>query len=167
MRRATGRGHGFLAFGCQSARPRAIPRGGSPWHTVVRLTTGGIYLDSQSSRVCCASPRNPGCFSGDLTDSPRIRGKSPQHTTCRPSTSSSAKAARPLVTRRRRPPSSRARRSAAFACASTRRPRRSRTRRSARSAACASPTAWKSPPTSRARATTSRSTRSCSSAAAA
>ena len=40
--------------------------------------------------------------------------------------------------------------------------RRSRTRRSARSPVCGSPTASRSPPTSRARVTTCRSTRSCS-----
>ena len=48
-----------------------------------------------------------------------------------------------------------------------RRRRRSRTRRCARSRACASPTAARSTPTSPARATTCRSTRSCSCAAAA
>ena len=46
-----------------------------------------------------------------------------------------------------------ARRSVASASASTRRPRRSRTRRCARSAAFASRTAWRSPATSRAKAT--------------
>ena len=86
---------------------------------------------------------------------------------CRPSTSWCARAARSSRSGPSRPCSTPVRRSAAFASRSRLRRPRSRTRRCARSRASVCRTARRSPPTSPAKGTTCRSTRSCSFAVAA
>ena len=114
------------------------------------------------------NPRNipPRASQRRLFCAVQARGKRKGKESCLQLTSWSARAARRRSTSRRPRRSRATRRSAACAPACTPRPPRSRTPLFERSAVCVSSTVWRSRPTSPARATTSRSTPWCSSAAA-